>query len=110
MATDVTEFKWFESTIDHKVYLSAILDIYDRRIVSFIIRNSNDNQLVFSTLDAGIEANQEAHPIFHSYRGYQYTNRTFHDKLENIGMTQSMCRISKCNDNGSGEGFCRTLN
>ncbi len=103
--TDVTEFKWNEGPIVHKVYLSAILDIYDRRIVSFVIRNSNDNQLVFSTLDAAIAANPEAHPIFHSDRGYQYTNRTFHAKLEKAGMTQSMSRVGKCIDNGPMEGF-----
>ena len=103
--TDVTEFKWNEGPIVHKVYLSAILDIYDRRIVSFVIRNSNDNQLVFSTLNAAIAANPEAHPIFHSDRGYQYTNRTFHAKLEKAGMTQSMSRVGKCIDNGPMEGF-----
>ena len=30
--TDVTEFKWYEGPEIHKVYLSAILDLYDRRI------------------------------------------------------------------------------
>ena len=103
--TDVTEFKWYEGPIVHKVYLSAILDLYDRRIVSFVIRNSNDNPLVFSTLDAAIAANPEAHPIFHSDRGFQYTNRTFHAKLEKAGMTQSMSRVGKCIDNGPMEGF-----
>ena len=49
--TDVTEFKWYEGTDVHKVYLSAILDLYDRRIVSFVIRDHNDNPLVFKTFD-----------------------------------------------------------
>ena len=103
--TDVTEFKWHDGPIVHKLYLSAILDLYDRRIVSFVIRNSNDNTLVFSTFDSAIEANPGAHPIFHSDRGYQYTNRTFHRKLEKAGMTQSMSRVGKCIDNGPMEGF-----
>lgn len=107
--TDVTEFKWYEVTdqewIKHKVYLSAILDLYDRRIVSFVISNTNDNPLVFNTLDAAIEANPDAHPLFHSDRGFQYTNRTFHTKLENAGMTQSMSRVAHCIDNGPMEGF-----
>ena len=103
--TDVTEFKWHDGPIVHKIYLSAILDLYDRRIVSFVIRNSNDNPLVFSTFDAAIEANPEAHPIFHSDRGFQYTNRPFHAKLEKAGITQSMSRVGKCIDNGPMEGF-----
>ena len=40
--TDVTEFKWYEGIEIHKVYLSAILDLYDRRIVSFVISDHND--------------------------------------------------------------------
>lgn len=103
--TDVTEFKWYEGIEKHKVYLSAILDLYDRRIVSFVIRDHNDNPLVFDTFDAAVAANPDAHPLFHSDRGYQYTNRTFHGKLEAAGMTQSMSRVGKCIDNGPMEGF-----
>lgn len=103
--TDVTEFKWYEGTEVHKIYLSAILDLYDRRIVSFVISNRNDNPLVFQTLDQAIEANPDAHPLFHSDRGFQYTNRVFHKKLEDAGMTQSMSRVAKCIDNGPMEGF-----
>lgn len=103
--TDVTEFKWYEDIEVHKVYLSAILDLYDRRIVSYVIRNSNDNPLVFDTVDAAITANPDAHPLFHSDRGFQYTNRVFHTKLEAAGMVQSMSRVAHCIDNGPMEGF-----
>jgi transposase InsO family protein len=103
--TDVTEFKWYEGIEKHKIYLSAILDLCDRRIVAFVIRDSNDNALVFDTFDAAIAANPEVHPLFHSDRGFQYTNRTFHAKLEAAGMTQSMSRVAKCIDNGPMEGF-----
>ena len=103
--TDVTEFKWYEGTEKHKVYLSAILDLYDRRIVSFVIRNSNDNPLVYDTFDKAIATNPEAKPLLHSDRGFQYTNRVFHTKLETAGMTQSMSRVAHCIDNGPMEGF-----
>ena len=106
MVTDVTEFKWYDEDKEkHKVYLSAILDLYDRRIVSYVISNSNDNPLVFTTFDQAIAANPGATPLCHSDRGYQYTNRTFHSKLEAVGMTQSMSRVAKCIDNGPMEGF-----
>ena len=103
--TDVTEFKYYIGTEAHKLYLSAILDLYDRRIVSFIIRDSNDNSLVFDTLDEAIKAYPNAHPLFHSDRGFQYTNRKFHNKLEKAGITQSMSRVGRCIDNGPMEGF-----
>ena len=35
----------------------------------------------------------------------EYTNRTFFQKLEAAGMTQSMSRVAKCIDNGPMEGF-----
>ena len=103
--TDVTEFKWYENAEKRKVYLSAILDLYDRRIVAYVIRDSNDNPLVYDTFDAALKAYPDAHPIFHSDRGFQYTNRVFHTKLEEAGMTQSMSRVAHCIDNGPMEGF-----
>ena len=104
--TDVTEFKWYDENNDkHKVYLSAILDLYDRRIVAYVISDHNDNRLVFNTFDKAIVSNPGATPLCHSDRGFQYTNRNFHAKLEAAGMTQSMSRIAKCIDNGPMEGF-----
>lgn len=107
--TDVTEFKWYElkngEWISTRYTSVQILDLYDRRIVSYVIRNSNDNALVYDTFDAAITANPDAHPLFHSDRGFQYTNRGFHAKLEQAGMTQSMSRVAHCIDNGPMEGF-----
>ena len=103
--TDVTEFKYYVGIELHKVYLSAILDLFDRRIVSFVIRNSNNNALVFDTFDAAIAENPGATPLCHSDRGFQYTNRKFHDKLKAAGMTQSRTRVARCIDNGPMEGF-----
>ena len=103
--TDVTEFHYYIGNEKRKVYLSAILDLYDRRIVSYVIRDNNNNALVFDTVDEALRRNPDAHPLFHSDRGFQYTNRAFHSKLSNAGITQSMSRVAKCIDNGPMEGF-----
>src|SRR5699024_8730129 len=103
--TDVTEFHYYVGLEKHKVYLSAILDLYDRRIVSYVIGDSNNNDLVFRTFDAAIQADPDAHPLFHSDRGCQFTNIAFHSRLEAAGMIQSMSRVAKCIDNGPMEGF-----
>ena len=103
--TDVTEFKYYLNGKKHKIYLSAILDLYDKRIVSYAIGNSNNNHLVFETFNRAIKANPKAHPLFHSDRGFQYTSRKFHNKLKKAHMTQSMSRVGKCIDNGPMEGF-----
>ena len=101
--TDVTEFKIAGQK--KKLYLSAILDLYDRSIVSYVLSNRNNNQLVFDTFNKAIEENPGAHPIFHSDRGFQYTSKTFKMKLDENGMIQSMSRVGKCIDNGPMEGF-----
>ena len=103
--TDVTEFKWYEGNEVHKLYLSAILDLCDRRIVSYVLSEHNDNPLVFKTFDKAVRENPNAHPLFHSDRGFQYTNRAFRRKLVQAGMTQSMSRVAHCIDNGLMEGF-----
>ena len=86
----------------HELYLSAILDLCDRRIVSYVLSERNGNPLVFKTFDKAVKANPDAHPLFHSD---QYTNRSFHHKLVQAGMTQSMSRVAHCIDNGPMEGF-----
>jgi len=85
--TDVTEFKYINENEVHKIYLSAILDLCDKRVVSFEIGERNNNSLVFSTFDSATAANPDAHPLFHSDRGFQYTSRVFHQKLIDAGMT-----------------------
>lgn len=104
-STNVTEFKYYVGIEIKKLYLSAILDLYDRRIVAYKIGTSNNNQLVFETFDEANANNPKAHPLFHSYRGFQYTNKTFHNKLMKAGMRQSMSRVGRCIDNGPMEGY-----
>lgn len=103
--TDVTEFKYYVGDEVKKLYLSAILDLYDRRIVAYKIGTSNNNQLVFEIFDEAVANNSTAHPLFHSDRGFQYTNKVFHSKLMDAGMRQSMSRVGRCIDNGPMEGY-----
>lgn len=100
--TDVTEFKYGNGK---KAYLSAILDLGDKSIVSYVLGHSNNNALVFETFDVAVSLCPEAKPLFHSDRGFQYTNRTFKGKLDNAGMVQSMSRVGRCIDNGPMECF-----
>lgn len=102
-ATDITEFKIPGEK--KKLYLSAIIDLYDRYPVAYAISTRNDNRLVFKTFDKAIAANPFAKPIFHSDRGFQYTSKVFKIKLENQEMKQSMSRAGHCIDNGPTEGF-----
>lgn len=102
-ATDVTEFK--VPGENKKLYLSAIIDLYDKYPVSHVISCRNDNQLVFKTFDQAMASNSDAKPIFHSDRGFQYTSKIFQQKLKTHEMEQSMSRVGHCIDNGPAEGF-----
>ena len=62
--TDVTEFK--VPGEQKKLYLSAIIDLYDRYPVAYVISTRNDNRLVFKTFDKAISFNPNAKPLFHS--------------------------------------------
>lgn len=104
--TDVTEFKYGKTS---KAYLSAIRDLYDGSIISYVLGGSNNNTLVFETFDKALQVEAKAKPIFHSDRGYQYTSKIFKTKLDNAGMTQSMSCAGKCIDNGPIESFWGTL-
>ena len=101
--TDVTEFKIPGEK--KKLYLSAILDLYDRYPVAYVISTRNNNELVFKTFDKAIAANPEAKPLFHSDRGFQYTSKVFQMKLKEHKIEQSMSRVGHCIDNGPTEGF-----
>lgn len=70
--TDVTEFKVIGTTT--KLYLSAIIDLYDNSVVAHKLATSNNNPLVFETYDLAILNNPDAQPTFHSDRGYQYNS------------------------------------
>jgi len=100
---DVTEFKIDKNS--RKLYLCAIIDLYDRSIVSYQVSVRNDNKLVFDTYKKAIINNQSAKPIFHSDRGYQFTSKIFKVMLEKQGMIQSMSRVGKCIDNCVIEGW-----
>jgi len=104
--TDVTEFKCGDGK---KLYLSAILDLKDKSIISYTVGRSNNNFLVFQTFDAAVQKYPEAKPLFHSDRGFQYTNKSFRVKLDAAGMAQSMSRVGRCIDNGPMEAFWGTI-
>jgi transposase InsO family protein len=85
--------------------IMQILDLYDRRIIEYKIGDSNNNELVFTTFDEATSLYPNAKPIFHSDRGFQYTNKVFHQKLVDAGMIQSMSRVGRCLDNAPMEGW-----
>lgn len=104
--TDVTEFKYGHG---QKAYLSAILDLHDKSIVSYVFGHSNNNPLVFQTLERALQAAPGCKAMLHSDRGFQYTSLSFKKLLDKNELSQSMSRIGRCIDNGPMESFWGTL-
>ncbi len=101
--TDITEMKYGHN--GEKLYISTILDLYDRRLLALSISRSNDTGLVKASIDNLFENNDVTGAIFHSDRGSQYTRSAFKQQLKEHGMIQSMSRVGRCIDNGPMEGI-----
>ena len=100
--TDVSEFHIAAG----KLYLSPILDIHNREIVSYnISRNPNFEQTTDMLNKAFSRFKDLSHLIFHSDQGWQYQMFQYHKALKERGITQSMSRKGNCLDNSPMENF-----
>lgn len=100
--TDVTEFSLFGK----KLYLSPILDLHSRDIVSYTI---SERPSLYMTMDMLTEAfariPDNTHLILHSDQGWQYQNKRYQQMLADKGIRQSMSRKGNCLDNAVMENF-----
>lgn len=100
--TDVTEFNLF----GQKVYLSPILDLYSRDIVSYTISDRPTLSMVTEMLDKAFTAVPDGTGlILHSDQGWQYQHKRYQKLLADMGIRQSMSRKGNCLDNAVIENF-----
>lgn len=101
-ATDVTEF----SIHGTKCYLSPIVDLYNREIISYSISSRPTLELVMGMVDAALaKLPSQADLILHSDQGWQYQHRNYQQRLKKQGVRQSMSRKGNCLDNAVVENF-----
>lgn len=100
--TDVTEFHLY----GQKLYLSTILDLYNREIVSYTISLRPRMCMVMNMIDDAIsKLPKENSLILHSDQGWQYQMKNYQHKLVVNGIRQSMSRKGNCLDNAVMENF-----
>lgn len=102
--TDVTEFR----IGDRKLYLSPIIDLFDRSVIAYTHGPSASLELTNSSLRAAIAtlpADAQARPLVHSDQGFQYQHASWRRLLADAGLTQSMSRRGNCLDNSIAENF-----
>lgn len=93
------------------MYLTVILDLYNRMVVGWAM--SNSMRATETTVAALKHACDRFHPsaglIFHSDRGVQYACENFREQLASYQMIQSMSAKGDCWDNAVAESFFATL-
>ncbi|QVK21773.1 IS3 family transposase [Mycoplasmatota bacterium] len=100
LVTDITEFR----VEGQKVYLSPLIDIHNKEVISYTVGMSPSVKLVIDMLEKGITEEHEK-SVIHSDQGFQYQNKRFQTYLKNKKIVQSMSRKGNCLDNSIAENF-----
>ena len=103
LVTDVTEFALF----DHKIYLSPVLDLYNREIVAYDISTSPNLEMVKRMMKRVIPKLKKKNEaiILHSDQGALYQSGEYQRILQGNRIVQSMSRKGNCLDNAVIENF-----
>jgi len=100
--TDITE----HPTVEGKVYVCAIKDVFSNRIVGYAIDQRMTRHLAVSALRSAIARRQPAGTVIvHSDRGSQFRYRDFRAVLRAAGLRGSMGRVASAGDNAAMESF-----
>ena len=100
--TDVTEFHLF----GEKLYLSPVLDLHSRDLVSYTISDRPDLKMVTTMLDKALATiPDDTNLILHSDQGWHYQHKQYQRMLAHKGIRQSMSRKGNCLDNAVMENF-----
>lgn len=105
--TDVTQVRL---TNQRWAYISAIIDEASRSVLAVKVSAHPNKRLITSTLNQlGKVLPKDIHPILHSDQGWQYQISTYRNKLNKMGIIQSMSRKGNCHDNAPIESWFSLL-
>lgn len=101
-ASDVTEFR----VAGRKVYLSPVMDLFDRSIVAHTVATSPSTALTADSLTKTIKTcAPEPGWMMHTDQGFQYQHSSWRNLIHDNGGVQSMSRKANCYDNAVMENF-----
>lgn len=89
------------------MYLTGIIDVYSRKILSYRVSNSLSVEACIDVLEDAVSIYGKAE-IINSDQGSQYTSDEWIRKVRDMGIKISMTGKGRCNDNGYIERFWRT--
>jgi len=91
-------------------YLSVIMDLYSRRIISWSLDKKRTMEVTKRTLKNAIKKRKPtADLMLHTDRGVEYRGSTFQQVLKNRGIVHSLSRAGKCTDNAHMESFFHSM-
>jgi transposase InsO family protein len=100
--TDITE----HPTVEGKLYVCAIKDLFSNRIVGYAIAERMTAQLAVNALRSAIARRAPIGTVIvHSDRGSQFRSRAFRAVLRAAGLQGSMGRVASAGDNAAMESF-----
>lgn len=105
--TDVTEFDVGRT----RVYVSALIDLYDGAVMSLSMSLSNNTDLVLSMFEDMPDKDLQRMKgmMIHSDQGILYRTLRYHELVSSLNITQSMSRRGNCYDNAVAESFFATF-
>ncbi|WP_325890411.1 IS3 family transposase [Mammaliicoccus lentus] len=105
LLTDVTQFSIQNGSI--KLYLSPILDVYSKEIISYSISKRPTLDFVLKSMEEAITCIPKLsyRTIIHTDQGWHYQNKNWIKKIRNHKIIQSMSRKGNCLDNSPMENF-----
>jgi transposase InsO family protein len=92
------------------LYLSAVLDLYNRQVIGWSMGERLNQDLVIEALQQALGRRKPIPgAVFHSDRGSQYAGHAFCSILKQYQFSQSMSSAGNCYDNAVMESFFHTL-
>ena len=104
--TDIT----YLPTKDKMLYLLAIIDIYDKEIISYSVSNKMDKNFVLKAVnEAFVKRNKPKNLVLHSDRGSQYRSIDYFSLCQKLKISISMSRPGNPLDNAVIESWNSTM-
>jgi transposase InsO family protein len=103
---DITEHR----TLEGKLYLCAVKDVFSNRIVGYSIDSRMKSRIAVNALNSAVARRGDvAGCVFHTDRGSQFRSRKHVRALARHSMVGSMGRVGAAGDNAAMESFFSLL-
>ena len=91
-------------------YLSVIMDLFSRRIISWSLDKNRTAQVTKRTLQNAIKKrNPQGDLMLHTDRGVEYRGQVYQKALKRRGIVHSLSRAGNCTDNAHMESFFHSM-